>query len=54
MVTTPLTKLTELSDDRDDSGDTPTAFTRKGSSGGGVSIRDSLSELRDLTAVKAP
>ena len=49
-----IDKLIKLRDYRDDSGGTPTAFTRKGLSGGGVSIRDSLSELRDLTVVKAP
>ena len=49
-----IDKLIKLRDYRDDSGGTPTAFTRKGLSGGGVSIRDSLSELRDLTGVKAP
>jgi hypothetical protein len=38
-----------VSEHEGDSGDVLIAFTRKGLSGGEVSIRDSLNELKDLT-----
>jgi hypothetical protein len=40
--TIPIDKSSKVSDYEDDSGDTFIAFTRKGLSGGGVAIRDSL------------